>query len=104
MKLLAMTLASLSVLASAPALADPVKLREDLRRVAPALDKYAQERVLGDVWKRPGLSPRDRSIATLAAPMPIGTRPPTPPISVWVGAVPIIISMQNASRPMRAIR
>jgi len=67
MKLLAMTLASLSVLASAPALADPAKLREDVRRVAPALDKYAQERVLGDVWKRPGLSPRDRSVVTLAA-------------------------------------
>ena len=67
MKLLAMTLASLSVLASAPALADPAKLREDVRRVAPALDKYAQERVLGDVWKRLGLSPRDRSVITLAA-------------------------------------
>ena len=35
--------------------------------VAPALDKYAQDRLLGEVWKRPGLSPRDRSIVTLAA-------------------------------------
>lgn len=35
--------------------------------VAPALDKYTQERLLGEVWKRPGLSPRDRSIVTLAA-------------------------------------
>jgi 4-carboxymuconolactone decarboxylase len=35
--------------------------------VAPALDKYTQDRLLGDVWKRPGLSPRDRSVVTLAA-------------------------------------
>ena len=67
MKLLAMTLASLSLLASASAQSDPSRLRGDVRRVAPALDKYAQERVLGDVWKRPGLSPRDRSVVTLAA-------------------------------------
>ena len=39
----------------------------DIRTVAPALEKYTQERLLGDVWKRPGLSPRDRSIVTLAA-------------------------------------
>ncbi len=41
--------------------------REDVRMVAPALDAYTQDRLLGDVWKRPGLGPRDRSIATLAA-------------------------------------
>ena len=35
--------------------------------VAPALDKYTQDRLLGEVWKRPGLSPRDRSIVTVAA-------------------------------------
>ena len=47
--------------------AKPQLTREDVRAVAPALDAYTQERVLGDVWKRPGLSPRDRSIVTLAA-------------------------------------
>ena len=41
--------------------------REDLQRVAPALDRYTQECLLGDVWKRPGLNMRDRSIVTLAA-------------------------------------
>ena len=41
-------------------------MRNDVRMVAPALDQYAQDRVLGDLWKRPGLSPRDRSIVTLA--------------------------------------
>jgi 4-carboxymuconolactone decarboxylase len=40
---------------------------EDIRAVAPALEKYAQQIVLGDLWKRAGLSPRDRSIVTLAA-------------------------------------
>ncbi len=39
----------------------------DVRMVAPALEKYTRDRLLGDVWKRPGLSPRDRSIVTLAA-------------------------------------
>jgi 4-carboxymuconolactone decarboxylase len=58
MKLLAATVASLSFVASASA--------QDTGTVAPALAKYTQERVLGDVWKRPGLSPRDRSIVTLA--------------------------------------
>lgn len=41
--------------------------RADIRAVAPALDKYTQERLLGEVWKRPGLNARDRSIVTLAA-------------------------------------
>lgn len=40
---------------------------EDVRRVAPALAAYTQSRLLGDVWKRPGFAPRDRSIVTLAA-------------------------------------
>ncbi len=40
---------------------------DDVRTVAPALAKYAQGTLLGDVWRRPGLAPRDRSIVTLAA-------------------------------------
>jgi 4-carboxymuconolactone decarboxylase len=39
----------------------------EIRMVAPALEKYTQGRLLGEVWKRPGLAPRDRSIVTLAA-------------------------------------
>ena len=38
----------------------------DLRLVAPALEKYQQRTLFGELWKRPGLSPRDRSIVTLA--------------------------------------
>ena len=41
--------------------------REGFRSAAPALDKYMQERLFGDVWKRPGLSVRDRSVVTIAA-------------------------------------
>ena len=44
-----------------------VPSREDVQLVTPALDTYTQDRLLGEVWKRPGLSPRDRSIVTLAA-------------------------------------
>ena len=40
---------------------------DDVRTVSPALAKYAQGTLLGDVWKRPGLAPRDRGIVTLAA-------------------------------------
>ena len=61
MKLLAAAIAALSLLAPSSAQAD------DIRTVAPALEKYRQDRVLGDVWKRPGLAPRDRGIVTLAA-------------------------------------
>jgi 4-carboxymuconolactone decarboxylase len=39
---------------------------EDIRAVAPALEHYAQDRLFGEVWKRPDLSQRDRSIVTLA--------------------------------------
>src|SRR6266853_3339215 len=75
MKIIAASIALLVVIAS-PAQAQerksmhtskPVPSSEDVRSVAPALDKYAQDRLLGDVWKRPGLNPRDRSIVTLAA-------------------------------------
>jgi 4-carboxymuconolactone decarboxylase len=40
--------------------------QEDIRAVSPALDHYAQDRLAGDLWKRPGLSVRDRSIVTVA--------------------------------------
>ena len=59
-------LATFSFLAPTSAQADRTKLTEDVRRVAPALEKYAHA-VLGDVWKRAGLSVRDRSVVTLAA-------------------------------------
>src|SRR6266550_2525605 len=69
MKLVAATVASLCLSASASAQTKvgPMRAPSDIGTVAPALEKYTQERLLGDVWKRPGLSARDRSIVTLAA-------------------------------------
>jgi 4-carboxymuconolactone decarboxylase len=40
---------------------------DDVRAVAPALEEYTQKRLYGEVWKRPGLSARDRSLVTIAA-------------------------------------
>jgi 4-carboxymuconolactone decarboxylase len=41
--------------------------RAMIQAVAPALDRVTQERLLAEVWRRPGLAARDRSIVTLAA-------------------------------------
>jgi 4-carboxymuconolactone decarboxylase len=42
-------------------------MQTDVGMVAPALEKYAQDTVQGELWKRPGLTVRDRSMITLAA-------------------------------------
>jgi 4-carboxymuconolactone decarboxylase len=42
-------------------------MSQDVKAVAPALEKYSEGMLLGEVWKRPSLSARDRSIVTLAA-------------------------------------
>jgi 4-carboxymuconolactone decarboxylase len=76
MRLLAATLFSFCLIVGGTAAAAEQKTNEganampkseDIRAVSPALESYAQKVVLGDLWKRPGLSPRDRSIVTLAA-------------------------------------
>jgi 4-carboxymuconolactone decarboxylase len=46
-----------------PGASPPAK---EIHMVAPALEHYTQDLLLGEVWKRPGLSPRDRSIVTVA--------------------------------------
>lgn len=74
MKQLATAALSMS-LASAPAfaedksrnLATPPLSITDVQAVSPGLAKYIEGAVLGDLWKRPGLSPRDRSVITVAA-------------------------------------
>ena len=40
---------------------------DDLASVSPALERYRRETLHANVWKRPQLSPRDRSIVTIAA-------------------------------------
>ena len=72
MKALATTFASLCFCTSAAAEAQvaghaSTVRQEEVRSVAPALEMYTQERLLGEVWKRPGLALRDRSLVTLAA-------------------------------------
>lgn len=41
--------------------------RDDVQLVSPALEHYATQTLVSDLWKRPGLSRRDRSIITVAA-------------------------------------
>jgi 4-carboxymuconolactone decarboxylase len=68
MRLLAAALFSFSMVAGAASGQQTIEgvktmpTTEDIRAVAPALEKYAKDVVLGDLWKRPGMSVRDRSI------------------------------------------
>lgn len=48
---------------------------EQVKRVAPALERYTQERLYGEVWRRPGLAKRDRSLVTVAALIARGQAP-----------------------------
>ena len=75
MRIFAAAIAALAVVAS-PAQPEERKAMpaqastpagQDVQSVAPALERYTREGLLGDVWKRPGLTMRDRSIVTLAA-------------------------------------
>ena len=45
----------------------PTSGRERLRPVVPKLIELTEEVLFGDVWERPGLSKRDRSLITVAA-------------------------------------
>jgi 4-carboxymuconolactone decarboxylase len=45
----------------------PALTRDEVRMVASALDTYTQGTLMGDLWRRPDLSRRDRSVVTLAA-------------------------------------
>jgi 4-carboxymuconolactone decarboxylase len=71
MRMLAATVLSLCLVAPAVKTnaegTKPMPMLDDIRAVAPALEKYAHGVVQGDLWKRPGLSPRDRSIVTISA-------------------------------------
>jgi 4-carboxymuconolactone decarboxylase len=68
MRALAATLFSFCLIAGGPTAAEqiniegasPMSKSEDIRAVAPALEKYAHEVVQGDLWKRPG-DPLERS-------------------------------------------
>src|SRR5688572_4071354 len=56
------------VIAATPATSTPrMSADDDLAAVAPALARYRQDVLVGDLWKRPGLSSRDRRIVTVTA-------------------------------------
>jgi 4-carboxymuconolactone decarboxylase len=73
MKYLAAVIASFSLFGLPAVHAEQTKMPSsnptsaDVQMIAPAIEKYTQDRLLGEVWKRPDLSPRDRSIVTIAA-------------------------------------
>jgi 4-carboxymuconolactone decarboxylase len=41
------------------------KATDDLRAVAPEFAQLTQDLLFGDIWKRPGLSQRDKSLITV---------------------------------------
>jgi 4-carboxymuconolactone decarboxylase len=41
------------------------KATDDLKAIAPEFAKLTQDFLFGDIWKRPGLSPRDKSLITV---------------------------------------
>ena len=66
--LITAALASLSMtVAACSGSTKPSTISTDLNAVSPALQRYDDQVVQGDVWNRPGLSPRDRSIVTVSA-------------------------------------
>lgn len=75
-------LAASSAHAQQPDLGNRRLSPEDVRKVAPALEKYTQEHLHGDVWKRSGLSPRDRSMVSLAV---LITRNQFAPLNYYFG-------------------
>ncbi len=44
----------------------PTAPRNPFADIAPALARYTDDVLFGDVWERPGLSKRDRSLITVA--------------------------------------
>lgn len=73
MKLFAISALTTTLLATSIASAQdtpmalPTETAAALTAVSPALERYTKDSVLGDLWQRPGLSPRDRSVVTVAA-------------------------------------
>jgi 4-carboxymuconolactone decarboxylase len=45
----------------------PSRAQQAMGDIAPALANFTDDVLFGDVWRRPGLSPRDRSLITVAA-------------------------------------
>lgn len=52
--------------------------REEVRKIAPKLIELSESVLYADVWERPGLSKRDRSLITVAALISLGRRDQLP--------------------------
>ena len=52
--------------------------REKVKSTVPQLIDYTEKVLFGDVWERPGLSKRDRSLITIAALVALGRRDQLP--------------------------
>jgi 4-carboxymuconolactone decarboxylase len=50
----------------------PSSARDAVRDTVPALINYTEKVLFGDVWERPGLSKRDRSLITVATLIALG--------------------------------
>jgi 4-carboxymuconolactone decarboxylase len=46
---------------------NPSPAQQAFGEIAPALADYTERVLFGEVWERPGLSPRDRSLVTVAS-------------------------------------
>ncbi|MGK6318359.1 carboxymuconolactone decarboxylase family protein [Sphingomonas sp. DT-204] len=81
MKHLSASIAGVIVMGASPAEAQQPNVEgrrlspEQVRSVVPALERYTQERLYGEVWSRPGLNRRDRSLITVAALIARGQAP-----------------------------
>ncbi len=62
-----LVLTTLPAAAQQPNVGDRRLSPEQVRGVAPTLEKHTQERLYGEIWNRPGLNRRDRSLITIAA-------------------------------------
>ena len=58
---------SQAVRGATPMTNEPTAARSPYADIAPALGDYTDKVLFGDLWKRPGLSPRDRSLITVAS-------------------------------------
>ncbi len=53
-------------------MSSPPQVSPDLRRQAPKLAQITEEMLFGDIWQRPQLAPRERSLVTVAALVAMG--------------------------------
>ena len=66
-RLMLAALAAAAIATTAAAQAPASVAPADMHWAAPALADYTDDVLFGDVWRRPDLSPRDRSMVTLSA-------------------------------------